>query len=170
MFHCSKLPCLGLRSADFLQGFFRPKCLQEQLKHARSSTKISMVLPLLPVSARVHSIQDFFFYKKEKRSLTQGCQMACFQTKNPNLGKFWRVLQWKMLVYFMANCLFTDIWYTLWPLGIFYGYLVYFYRFGMLYNEKSGNPGAWIKIYETGLHFCCLNIVPSFAARDKKVT
>jgi hypothetical protein len=25
--------------------FFRPKCLQEQLKHARSSTKISMRLP-----------------------------------------------------------------------------------------------------------------------------
>jgi hypothetical protein len=22
----------------------------------------------------------------------QGCQMVCFQTKNPNLGKFWRVL------------------------------------------------------------------------------
>jgi hypothetical protein len=28
----------------------------------------------------------------------QGCQMVCFQTKNPNLGKFWRVLQWKMFV------------------------------------------------------------------------
>jgi hypothetical protein len=22
----------------------------------------------------------------------QGCQMVCFQTKNPNLGKFWRAL------------------------------------------------------------------------------
>jgi hypothetical protein len=32
----------------------------------------------------------------------QGCQMVCFQTKNPNLGKFWRVLQWKILVYFMT--------------------------------------------------------------------
>jgi hypothetical protein len=31
----------------------------------------------------------------------QGCQMACFQTKNPNLGKFWRGLYWKMLIYFM---------------------------------------------------------------------
>jgi hypothetical protein len=28
--------------------------------------------------------------------------MVYFQTKNSNLGKFWRVLQWKMLVYFMA--------------------------------------------------------------------
>jgi hypothetical protein len=42
MFQCSKLPCLGWRSADFLQGFFCPKCLQEQLKNAHSSTKISM--------------------------------------------------------------------------------------------------------------------------------
>jgi hypothetical protein len=32
----------------------------------------------------------------------QGCQMVYFQTKNTSLGKFWRALQWKMLVYFMA--------------------------------------------------------------------
>jgi hypothetical protein len=32
----------------------------------------------------------------------EGCQMAYFQTKNPNVGKFWRALKWKMLVYFMA--------------------------------------------------------------------
>jgi hypothetical protein len=34
--------------------------------------------------------------------LDQGCQMVCFQTKNPNLDKFWRALDWKMLTYFMA--------------------------------------------------------------------
>jgi hypothetical protein len=58
----------------------------------------------------------------------QGCQMAYFQTKIHNLGKFWSVLQRKMLVYF-------------WPLGIFYGHLGYFIviwyifsRFGMLYH------------------------------------
>jgi hypothetical protein len=39
-----------------------------------------------------------------------------------------------VLVYFMT------IWYILWSFGIFYGHLVYFYRFGMLYLEKSGNP------------------------------
>jgi hypothetical protein len=46
------------------------------------------------------------------------------------------------LVYFVA------IWYTyvvvilhiLLPFGVFYGYLVYFPRFGMFYQEKSGNP------------------------------
>jgi hypothetical protein len=47
----------------------------------------------------------------------QGCQMACFQTNNPNSGKFWRDLE--ELVYFMA-------------IG-HYGYLVYFPRFGMLH-------------------------------------
>jgi hypothetical protein len=38
------------------------------------------------------------------------------------------------LVYFTAN------WYILWPFGIFYGNLVCFPRFGMLHQEKSGNP------------------------------
>jgi hypothetical protein len=32
------------------------------------------------------------------------------------------------------------IWYILWLFGTFYGYLVHFSRFGMLYQEKSGNP------------------------------
>jgi hypothetical protein len=43
-----------------------------------------------------------------------------FQTKNHNFGKVWRVLQWKILVCFMA------IWSILLPFGIFLGYLVYF--------------------------------------------
>jgi hypothetical protein len=47
------------------------------------------------------------FEKQTKRcflSSTQGCQMAYFETKNPNLGHwiFWRSLEWKMLVYFMT--------------------------------------------------------------------
>jgi hypothetical protein len=29
--------------------------------------------------------------KNNVRLKNQGCQMVCFQTKNPNLGKFWRV-------------------------------------------------------------------------------
>jgi hypothetical protein len=67
--------------------------------------------------------------------------MVCFQTKNPNLGNFWRVLQWKILVYFMT------IWSILRPLEIFFGLLVYnvviWYispRFGILQQEKSGSP------------------------------
>jgi hypothetical protein len=66
--------------------------------------------------------------------------MVCFQTKNPNLGKFWTVLHLKMLVYFV------EIWfilrsfsYILKTFGKFCGNLVYFFRFGILYEEKSGN-------------------------------
>jgi hypothetical protein len=51
----------------------------------------------------------------------QCCQMAYFQTRNPNLVKFWKVLQWTMyqgvlnghFVYFMAK------WNILRPFGIF---------------------------------------------------
>jgi hypothetical protein len=36
---------------------------------------------------------------------------------------------------------FTAIGNILWPFHIFCGHLVYFPRFGILYQEKSGNPG-----------------------------
>jgi hypothetical protein len=44
--------------------------------------------------------------------------MVCFQTENPNLGKFWKALEWKMLVYFMV------MWNILRSFGIFCGHLV----------------------------------------------
>jgi hypothetical protein len=69
--------------------------------------------------------------------------MVCFQTKNPNLGNVWGVLQWKILVYLMT------IWSILKPLEIFYDRLVYFVviwyvspHFGILHREKPGNPTA----------------------------
>jgi hypothetical protein len=37
---------------------------------------------------------------------------------------------------------FPEIWHTSWLFGIFYPILVHFTRFGMLYQEKSGNPGS----------------------------
>jgi hypothetical protein len=36
---------------------------------------------------------------------------------------------------------FMAIWSILRPFGIFYSFLVYFPRFGMLYQEIYGNPG-----------------------------
>jgi hypothetical protein len=68
--------------------------------------------------------------------------MVCFQTNNPNLGKFWRVLLLKILVYFMtiwSNS--TAIGNILWPFGIFLVIWYIVYRFGILDLEKSGNPG-----------------------------
>jgi hypothetical protein len=73
--------------------------------------------------------------------MKQGCQIVSFQTKNPNLGKFWRALDLKMLIYFMA------IWSILQPFGIFHDLLVQFVfiwyifpGFGIMPQEKSGNP------------------------------
>jgi hypothetical protein len=92
-----------------------------------------------------HFLISLFLFGSRYQNIVMrlhGCQMVSFQTKNPNMGKFWRVLQWKMLVYFM------DTWSISQSLVIFYGHsvhiargnLVYFSRFGILYEEKSGNP------------------------------
>jgi hypothetical protein len=58
--------------------------------------------------------------------------MVYFQSKNPNLGKFWRALES----------------YCICPFGIFYGPLaivwyfgIFSRRFGKFCQEKSGNPG-----------------------------
>jgi hypothetical protein len=80
-------------------------------------------------------IQWLRMYKARKH---QGCQMVNFQNKNPKLGPFGRALDWKMLIYFVAS------WNILQTFGIYYDHLVYFVHlsgFGIMYQEKSGNPG-----------------------------
>jgi hypothetical protein len=81
--------------------------------------------------------------------------MVGFQTKKSNLGKFRSALESKMLVYFMViwNLLrsfgifyghlesFTVIWYILWLFGNVVVIWYIFPRFGILCQEKSGNPG-----------------------------
>jgi hypothetical protein len=76
--------------------------------------------------------------------------MAYFKTKNPNLGKFWRVLQWKVLVYFMA--IWSILWLfgigilwlfgigILWPYGIDYGNLLHFPQFWYVLPRKIWQP------------------------------
>jgi hypothetical protein len=71
----------------------------------------------------------------------QGFQMVYFQTKNPNLGKFWKALDWKMLIYFIAIGNILRIF------GIFYDHyvhLVHFSGFGITNQDKSGNTGPGI--------------------------
>jgi hypothetical protein len=64
-----------------------------------------------------------------------------FKPKNLSLGKFWRVLKVEDVgIFYWHLVYFTAIWYILWPFGIFYCYLVYLSRFGMLREDKSGNP------------------------------
>jgi hypothetical protein len=67
----------------------------------------------------------------------QGCQMVSFQTKNSKLGKFWRALDGKMLVYFGA------IWNIIRAFGIFYDHLV---RFGSIWYIFS-----WSQSYDREL-------------------
>jgi hypothetical protein len=89
--------------------------------------------------------------------------MVYFHNKNPNLGIFLRVFEWKMLVYAMA------IWYILRSIGIFSGHLVHifyshlvnfviiwyiFLLFGLFCQEKSGNPaGTALQLLTTDLLF-----------------
>jgi hypothetical protein len=87
-----------------------------------------------------------------------------FQTKfsnqksNPNLSKFWKILQCKMLIYFTAirSILLPFGIHSLWPFGVVSGHLVYFMviwyvgmfsRFGMLHQEKSGDPGGKVAFH-----------------------
>jgi hypothetical protein len=69
--------------------------------------------------------------------------MVHFLTKNPNLGKFWRVLEWETLVYIFYGHLecITAIWHILWVFRILVAFWYSFSRFGILCQEKSGNPG-----------------------------
>jgi hypothetical protein len=66
--------------------------------------------------------------------------MVYFQTQNTNLGKIWRVLDWKMFLCLMA------IRIILRTFGIFYDHLVHFVfiwyifsGFGIMHHEKSSN-------------------------------
>jgi hypothetical protein len=90
----------------------------------------------------------------------QSCQMVYFLTKNPNLGKFWRTLGWKMLICFMA------IWNILLAFGIFYDQfgtfcvnLVHFFRFQYHSPRKIWQPWLlhsqqrWIQCDQIGWIF-----------------
>jgi hypothetical protein len=65
-----------------------------------------------------HLLKDFSTATMSRCPHWQDCQMVCFQTKNPDLGKFWRALEWKVLLYFMS------IRNILWPFGLMSGSLV----------------------------------------------
>jgi hypothetical protein len=51
--------------------------------------------PLVPNDSLLRHANSFFMHvrvwiNRFLHNCVQGCQMVCFQTKNPNLGKFWR--------------------------------------------------------------------------------
>jgi hypothetical protein len=68
----------------------------------------------------------------------QGCQMAYFPTKYPDLGKFRSVLQWNMLVYYSA---IWYIWYMVWLFSVPFWYvLVCFGMFWYVVPRKIWQP------------------------------
>jgi hypothetical protein len=69
-----------------------------------------------------------------------GCQMVYFQTKIPNLGKFRRVLQWKMLVFLWAFGKFYGHLVYFMAMGIFDDFLVYFFTFWYVVERKFWQP------------------------------
>jgi hypothetical protein len=91
-----------------------------------------------------------FFTNSSGHTALQGCQMVCLQTKNPNLGKFWRFMQWKILFYgHLAH--FTDFCYILWTFGIVRGNLAYFSPFWYLAPRKIWQPCTQAqKVINTG--------------------
>jgi hypothetical protein len=80
--------------------------------------------------------------------------MVYFQTKNPNLGKFLEGLRMENVGIFYGRMEYLR------PLGIFYGNLVVlwsiFSPFGILCQEKSGNPGRRREGALT--HFCLTRV------------
>jgi hypothetical protein len=102
--------------------------LQDLLPTLEPFLKRLEITELLPPNVQIVS---FIESGARARGVVPGCQMVCFQTpphpQKIKLGKFWRVLQWKILVYF------KPIWSTLLLLEIFYGHLVYFVYFGLFF-------------------------------------
>jgi hypothetical protein len=71
--------------------------------------------------------------------------MVCFRTKNPNLGKIFRVSDWKMLRILWPFGIFY------WTFGILYDHLAHcvfiwyiFSGFGVMHQEKSGNSDVQV--------------------------
>jgi hypothetical protein len=77
--------------------------------------------------------------------LIPGLPHGLFRTKSPNLGKFWRAIDWKM---FISRYILWPFRIFLWIVEIFFDDLAHFvfiwcifFGFGIMYQEKSGNPG-----------------------------
>jgi hypothetical protein len=69
--------------------------------------------------------------------------MVRFRTKNTNLGKFWKVLQEKMLAYFYVHLVyFTATGNILWPFMVYFAVIWYIFPVLVCCAQlKSGYPG-----------------------------
>jgi hypothetical protein len=127
----------------------------------KNNNVVSRISPLFLERRKVIKIVQNSAHNVDLWGQGQGCQMVYFQTKNLNLCKFGRVLQWRMLVHFMAIrsilrtlLYFMTIWYIFPRIGTFYGHLVYippywniFPRFDMLYQDLGTLDKANVVIF-----------------------
>jgi hypothetical protein len=93
----------------------------------------------------------------------EGLPDGFFQTKNPKLGKFRWVLQWKMMVYFMDTWVhFTVFCFILWTFGIVRRNLAYISPFWYFVPRKIWQPWFHARnrkdIYEPCMHMCEVKI------------
>jgi hypothetical protein len=81
-------------------------------------------------------------FRSKCRQNPAGLPDGLFSHQTASFGTFWKAFEWKVfdifndhLVHFVAIC------YILRNFGIFCGHFLYYPNFGILYQEKSGNPG-----------------------------
>jgi hypothetical protein len=95
------------------------------------------------------------FTKKRKRSDSiskklweQGCQMACFHTKTPSLGKFLEGFAIDEVGIFYGQLEYLVVlWYILWQFWMGCGHLVNFPHFGRIGPRKIWQP--WLPDFQT---------------------
>jgi hypothetical protein len=69
--------------------------------------------------------------------------MVSLQTKNSTLDIFWMTLEWKISGIFYGHSVFLKLFVKLFCRLVYFMAIWYiFYQFGVLYQEKSGNPGS----------------------------
>jgi hypothetical protein len=120
-----------------------PKTIHTPWRHSNPRSSVLLAETMTTTTHRKGRNYSFFYYgtwfNTNVSSVSeQDCQMVSFQNKNPNLGKFWRSLDWKMLKYLMA------IWNIFQTFGIFYDHLVHFVfisnfcsGFGIMYIPRK---------------------------------
>jgi hypothetical protein len=108
-------------------------------------------------------MKEFHFFKKGRPGwgANQGCQMVCFQTKNPKLGNFGGPWNEKVGIFYGRLEYITAFFIFYRHLAIYIVAVWYsFPRFGILNKEKSGNPGA-----NPGSFDLFYFLIPSFCRR-----
>jgi hypothetical protein len=94
------------------------------------------------IHTRVHYSLAQILSKFRSIDLTRVARWFLFKPKNPNLYKFWSALDCKMLIYFMAICNISQTFEILFDQLVHFVFIWdIFSGFGIMHQEKSGNPG-----------------------------